>query len=122
MSIDISDAPSHESVPINEEKDLPIHRESRRWKSGKEAQHFVSVFEISAGQLANDKGMGHHFFVFERIGERSRALPQVINPDGGVDQDHDDRRRRGALARRSLPPRRASLLALSRAMSARRPS
>src|SRR5262245_22274081 len=56
-------------------------------------------------------------------------LAQMVDPDGAVDEDHlarrrgpVARRRRGTTALGSVPPKAASLLALSRAIKARSPA
>src|SRR5205814_9459384 len=80
------------------------------------------VTQLATGDFADHEWMSEDLFPFERLNERRYRPVQMIDPDGGIDEDQAGRRRRGAFARGSLPPRRASRLALSRAIRARRPS
>jgi hypothetical protein len=67
--------------------------------------------------------MHEHAPVIQKHGKVRVAVAPVIDPDRGVDQDHAEGRRRGvAFSLGCVLPRRASLRALSRSISARSPS
>ncbi len=76
------------------------------------------------GAMVVVAGMGARFSRLEAGGQAQVCPSQVVDTDGGVDQNHarDDRRRGTARALGSLPPSRARRRALSRAIRARSPS
>jgi hypothetical protein len=82
--------------------------------------------KMTERQLTDEERMRHHAAVPEFAHQRWDGSSKVIDPDGRVDEDHRDvfvgRRRRGALARLSLPPRAARRRALCWTMSARKPA
>jgi hypothetical protein len=66
--------------------------------------------------------MNQYLFALEELGELAVLRPEVIDPDGGVNQDHYAvLLRRIGLAFFSLPPRAASRWALLRATKASNP-
>lgn len=122
MHVDEPDSSSHESAVLNQEQGLVVGRDRRRGESRKKFEHLLPVDQISAGQFTEYERMDEHLLFFQNGLQLRDSFSQVVDPHRGVDKNHEERRRRGALIRGSLPPRRASRRALSRAMRARSPS
>ena len=77
--------------------------------------------EVPAGQLAQNKWMEKNEFMNQQRVKARLRVPEVINPDGGIDQDHlfvltALRLRRGSLKSGIVPPRAASRFPASLAM------
>jgi len=84
----------------------------------------MSISQVAAGQFADDERMGPHTCLIEQSGEPMIPATQMIDPDGRVDQDHPgpERRRGEDFNSGSDAPNRARRRALSRSISARKPS
>lgn len=100
-----------------------------RYAQGREFAEQINCLgglsKMAERQLTDDERMRHHAAVPEFADQHWDGSSKVIDPDGRVDEDHRDfvgRRRRGALARLSLPPRAARRRALCWTMSARKPA
>ena len=81
--------------------------------------------QAAAGELALDEGVAGDVRFLEACRQPRASAAQMIDPHGGVDEDHAEVATRLRRMRRScfsLPPSAARRLALSRAMSASRPA
>ena len=88
MDIDIAEANPDQPANLNEMQDL-FMADDRRLREGlQEPQNFSSVSQVSAGQFADDMGMAEHDPFVEERGEPFAPMPEVLNPNGGIDQDH----------------------------------
>jgi len=125
MYIDKTDPHARQLVPLDKEKEFIqscnwSHREGM--KKGKE---FVSVFDVTTGQLTDYKKMADHLCVEEQFFKMTAAPPKVGNPNGGINDDHGydlaDLRLRIGRRSFSVPPSLARRLLLSRAIRASSP-
>jgi hypothetical protein len=94
------------------------------WKMAHQVEH-RTVRKTAASDLANDERMDKHARIFKRRAQTRVAATQMIHPDRSVDEDQDfgEWRRRGAgFSSGWVPPKRARRRALSRSISARKPS
>jgi hypothetical protein len=90
----------------------------------KKAKNLTPVPQVPASQFSENKHVPKHLFTAEQRLEPFVPPAEVVDPDGGVDEDHAARavRLRGGRSRFfSVPPRSARRRALSRAMRASRP-
>jgi len=81
MYIDKTDPHARQLVPLDKEKEFIqsynwSHREGM--KKGKE---FVSVFDVTTGQLTDYKRMADHLCVEEQFSKMTAAPPKVGNPN-----------------------------------------
>ncbi|MCB1906881.1 MAG: hypothetical protein KDH15_05880 [Rhodocyclaceae bacterium] len=83
--------------------------------------HFAAMSEIAERQLRIHHRMTRHPAVVEDSDEIVVDLPEVVDPDRRIDQDHagSERRRGVAFGSGPVPPRRARRFALSRSIIAR---
>jgi hypothetical protein len=79
---------------------------------------------MSDSEFADDEWMDENDTIVEQGAQFRVGFTKMVNPDRGVDKDHraGGRRRGGAFARGSLPPKRANRRALSRSIRAFKPS
>src|SRR5881227_1817993 len=122
MHLDVTDSPSHQAVLFEEAKRLLVVWHDARGKRRNKTENLIAIPDLAAGQFTDDEWMGQDVLTLQCRLERRNALMEMIDPDGCVDEDQEERRLRGAFAPGSLPPRRARRRALSRAISARKPS
>jgi len=115
-----------EASPIDHRDDLVVSRDRARGQVSQKLQDLLSLFQVAKRELANDEGMNQYLRLFQEGRESGIALPEVGDPDRGVDEDHGrvlfggsvERRRRTERSAFSVPPRAARRLALSWATSA----
>jgi len=88
MNVYEPDPQAHQRLPLNELQDLFLVNDGHRRKRLQERQDFLPVFQIPAGQFPNDKGMPHHLSIVEQGLQAGLPLPEMADPDRGVDQDH----------------------------------
>lgn len=122
MHVDRPDSLSHQPVPLDEPERFLIGGNDADGEIRKKIEDLPSLSRLAAGKLPDDKWMRHDILIFERFRQPGNALVQMVDPDRCVDENQEERRRRGAFASGSLPLRRARRRALSRAIRARSPS
>src|ERR1035438_4787823 len=105
--------------------DLSFAGYRRLRQPGQIAERSGAVLEVPASQFTNDEWVHTGGAVGEQLREAHIALPEVIDPDGSVDQNHralPDLRRRPASKLGMVPPRAASRRAASLETSSRKAS
>ena len=125
MCIDKTDPHAHQLVPPDKEKELiQSHNWSHR-EGMKKGKKFVSVFDVTTGQLTDYERMADHLLIEEQLFQMAAAPPKVCNPNRGINDDHgyDFADLRLRMGRRffSVPPSLARRLLLSRAIRASSP-
>lgn len=88
MHVDVADAASHESVPLDEGEHLGL---GGGWCGGKIAeqrQYLGSVREVAARKLPDDVRMAQHTTTLESIDQDWIRHAKVVDPNGGIYQDH----------------------------------
>lgn len=95
-------------------------------KAVQQGEGLCTFGQISAGQFTEDHGMNGDVPKFERGGKVRQTAPEMLNPDGGVSEDHlprlaSGRRRAGRVSAGIVAPSAASRRAASRSMSASSP-
>jgi hypothetical protein len=105
-------------------EDLIMFREPGLWKLVQEIEDLFPVLEVTARQFPDHEWMAEHFPVMEERSQAGVAPAEVLDPHGGINEDHAalaERRRRMGRIPFSVAPRSARRRALSRAMRASRP-
>jgi len=124
MDIDPAQTAPHQLVGLDERKNFFVLHRRRLREVQQEPQDLAPAIQPAAGKFADNERMAEHGLFQEQPGELSIGDPQVVDPDGGVDQDHAVFRltcaRRLGMGRTAFsePPNAARRLALSRATSA----
>jgi hypothetical protein len=89
----------------------------------KQPKNRRAILQRSECQLADDHGVDADLRILQQVDQACLRSVKMVDPHRRIDQDHAERRWRGAdAARGSLPPRPARRRELSRAMSASKPS
>jgi hypothetical protein len=124
MNVDVPDSTPVERSAFDEGQCFVVSRTWRLRKAPKMSQYLAPAANVAAGQLSSDERVDQHFLLLQGRNESQLTAAEVLDPDRRVNEDHTlpGRRRGTDLALGSLPPSRASRRALSREMSARRPS
>jgi hypothetical protein len=125
MDVDIADSFAVQAVALDEHQHLIGAGYHGGWQILQQFQDRLALSQVAAGEFSDDKRMHHDNRPLEQIDEPRVAAAEVIDPDCGVDQDQAGfpmRRRGMAWIEGCDAPSRASRLALSRSMSAFRPS
>ena len=125
MRVDPADSGSHQAVLLHERQDLVMICERRFGDVPEKREDFSPPPEIPAGQFSDDEGVTPYDAVGQEIREGPVPALKMIDPDRRVDEHQRafrGRRRRTGRRVPSEPPRAASRLALSRAMSASIPA
>ena len=102
MSVDIANASPHQSMPLDEEKNLGIGCRRRLGQSRQQRQYFSSVSEVSASQLADNEEVGQYLVGIQQTGELVVPDSQKVDPDGRIDQYHAVPERRRGTGSRSV--------------------
>jgi hypothetical protein len=121
VGIDIPDAASEKRVTIDQTKHLLVRGHDRLRQILQMTQKSGAPLQIAERKLAHNEGVPEDFTPVEPRSEPLIADPQMLDPDGRIDEDHPRFVRRRGIAVRpgSLPPRRASRRAASRSINAR---
>ena len=122
VHVDVAETLSHQAPIFDKQHYLFMARDRRNRECRHELKNFPAIPERAAGELPDDKWVRHDVAAFESIDEIWIRPMEMIDPHGRVDENHAVRRRFAARAFGSVPPSFASRRALSRAISARRPS
>ena len=120
MRIDLSDPASHQAMPFDEKQNSIVAGARQRWRGPQQAKDFAARRQGAARQFPDHKAMRATLTGFQMGRQRVIAPTQVIDPGGGVDEDHPafGRRRDVVLRLGSLPPSRARQRADSRSIKA----
>jgi len=126
MGINQPDAAAVKAPLIDEGEDLFMRGLAGPRQSGEEFEDLMPPGKGSAGEFTDHERVADHFAGFETNRQLTVAPPQMVDPDRCIDEDHRGFLQPGLLrgatrALRSEPPRTASFLAASRAISASRP-
>jgi len=129
VKIDPADTRSFEPVALDEFDRFPVRRDSDLRQLGEEAKDLGASPNSPKRQLADDERVDENEPILEEPAETPIPTPQVVDPDGRIDERQpavlrpDGRRRlRGSRRLFSVPPSAARRRALSRAMSAASPA
>jgi hypothetical protein len=88
VDIDPSNTLCHELARLDEiENLLMIHDRSVR-QGGQESQDLPPSCEAPAGKFANHERMGPYLTIQQATCQEGIASAQVIDPDGGIDEEH----------------------------------
>ena len=120
LGVDVADAGSCETLPIDEAQDLLVGGHRGLGKPLQKADHLAATTEVAQAEIPSDPRMAEDGSALKKPAECRVAGAKVVDPDRGVDQDHRDADRRRGISVNfgSLPPSRASRRALSRSMRA----
>ena len=125
MHIDVAEALAMELLPLDIGKRLVGFSNHRYWKLLEQSQNQRTIGQGTARDLADDKRMHHDTAALQQVGKGGFAPTKMVDPHRRVDEDQlllRWRRRGAALRSGWLPPNLARRLALSRSISALRPS
>ena len=86
MSVDPADSPAHKAMALNKGQHLVVAAYRHTRQSLKQHQHFRAATQPAACQLADNEWVAFHFFVAEQDAERRIAPPEMVNPDGSINQ------------------------------------
>jgi len=80
----------------DEAQDLGIHGGTRLRQILQIAQDRLPLPQIAERQFADDEGMSNDLLRLQQFRQNRVALPEMIDPDGGIRQNHTESvRRRG---------------------------
>jgi hypothetical protein len=111
-------------LPLDQPEDLFVRGDSSLGQIPQIGQDTLAPPEIAERQFAGYEWMSKHLARLKQGGKPLIGSPQVIYPDGRIDQDHFAFTRRRGIGRKSgsVPPRRANRRAASRCTRAVRAS
>jgi len=124
MGVDPPEATSVQPLGLNKMEDFILFRDSALWEARQETEDLPPVPEVATRQLSDYKRMAKRFLVTEKRLQTGIAPAEVLDPHGGVNENHAawlERRRRTDRRAFSVPPRSARRRALSLAMRASSP-
>jgi hypothetical protein len=108
---------------IHDAHHLVMPRRQRTRKLVEPCQGNGTQLPFAHRDLADHIRVRCDFIMFKEFAQRRYSSMQVVQPDGGIDQDQIfDLRRGGSFNPGALPPRRANLRPASRAIKAFSPS
>src|SRR6185437_8711527 len=127
MRIDPANTTAGQRMALHEHQCFAVRGHGRRRQHLHRAKNPCALAQVSTGKFTDHERVAQHESNLQYVREQRITAPKMIDPDRGVDEDHFAarrwrenalRRRRGARAWASLPPRRASLRAASRSTKA----
>jgi hypothetical protein len=126
MDVDVTESRAHQAVLLDELQDLLVFCLSGQGKKLQVREDFKPVFEIAAGQFADNERVAQHLPILQQPFQVRDAFPEMADPDRSVYQNHIYRtatlRLGTAFKCLSVPPSFASRRALSLAIRASSPS
>ena len=125
MNVDVTNAFTMEAVTLDVAKHLIGFCNYCHWQMLEQVQGQCAIGQAAAGNLTHDKWMHDHRITFQQIDKLCISAAKMVDPHRRVDQDQVSiswRRRGATFSLGWLPPSFARRLALSRSMSAFRPS
>jgi len=116
MRVEVVNANAKQLFFVDEPKHFQLGRDTGLWQILQGLQHHFTVEQIAQGYFTDDKGVCQHLAFAQPPGQSLIRCAQVINPDGGIDQNHAGTVWRLGISANcgSEPPSKASRLALSR--------
>jgi len=124
VGVNPPEATSVQPLGLDKMEDLIVFRDSGLWKVRQEIEDLLPVPEATTRQLPDHKRMAEHFPVMEERLQAGVARAEVLDPNGGINENHaalTERRRRTGRRPFSVPLRSARRRALSLATRASRP-
>jgi len=93
------------------------------WQRRQQSKDLSPVPQVPTRELTNHEGMADYLPLVEKLNELRVAPGQMVDPNRGIDEDHQaaERRRRIDRSELSVPPSLARRRALSKAIKASRP-
>ncbi|MGD8371132.1 MAG: hypothetical protein PVG64_09260 [Syntrophobacterales bacterium] len=88
VSIDKANPLAHQSMSFDEVKEFIKYYSWSHRKGLKMGQEFISVFQISACQFTEYKGMTNYLCIQEQFFKMSAASTEMINPYRGINDNH----------------------------------
>ena len=64
----------------------------RLGKRLKQLERYIPFLEIAARELANHKRMTQQFIAFQQLAQGCAAVPQMVDPDRGIGENHGRRK------------------------------
>jgi hypothetical protein len=125
VDIDIADPLAMQGLDSDELQHLFGTGRHSGWQVLKQFENRIAVAKTAASDLSQHERVHQDLCSLKQRDQPCVASPQVIDPHRGVDQDQAGfpvRLRGAALREGWVPPSRARRLALSRSMSALKPS
>lgn len=89
MDVNVPEPAPHQPSCLQERKHLGMGRRLAHGKGAEQIEHDFTLVNGPACQLANDERMRCHLPRFEEGGEPRVVSSKVLNPNRGIDQDHD---------------------------------
>lgn len=86
MHVDPAQAPTRESLYLDEREHFFMSGRRHVGKLGQGSQNGLALGEMPAGELSNHERMGPDVAEIEKLHERRISLAQVIDPDRRVDE------------------------------------
>jgi hypothetical protein len=120
MRIDIPDAAPEQGLTLDEMQYLGVRGDGGLRQLSQGVENHLALPQSAERQLAGHERVAEDLCPLEQPAKRIVAGAQMVDPDGGIDQDQRERGRRRGIDFRfgSLPPRRAKRRALSRSINA----
>lgn len=125
MNVDPAESLPRKSPLLDQGQDLVVFGLGYPRQRVHEREDFLAVPKGAAGKFSKNERVDFHLAVLEKGRQSGVASPQMIDPHGAVDQHYEtfrERRRGAGRSSFSVPPRAASLRALSNATSASSPA
>ena len=88
MGIDKADAGAHHPLPFDKVKELFQGDAGSDRQGLKEDEELLPVLDLAAGKLPDDEWVASHPPIQKQFLQVSTSLPQVRDPDRGIDEDH----------------------------------
>ena len=120
MYVHQSNAPARKMPALDKLEYLFIVSDNGSREGGKQVENRPAMANVPERDFTQDERVGRNFGLLKSMNKGRYACAQMVHPDRSVDEDHAPcvpRRGIGAICG-SLPPRRASLRALSRSIKA----
>jgi len=124
VDVDPADSLPVQLPALEKSEHFIVPGKGRLRQRGEEGEDLPPVPQVPAGEFPQDEPVAQNPFFAEQGAESVVPAPEVVHPDGGVNQDQaarTDRLRGGRRRFFSVPPRSARRRAPSRAMSAASP-
>jgi hypothetical protein len=109
VGIDITDSAPKQVLGFDQGHHLGLCGDSCLWEVAQKAEDFAATRELAERELADHPWVSQHLGFLEEHGELRISDPEVVDPDRGVNEDHEDFVRRLGIALKagSLPASRA---------------
>ncbi len=124
MRVDPSNAAAVQPLSLKKTHHFRVFSDDGLRKGPEQRKDFVAIAQRAACEFARHEGVDQHFRVTQKRLQAPVPCAKVVDPDGGIDENHATRpglRRLMGLRPGSDPPSFASRRALSRAINASNP-